>query len=429
MNKKIISIFICMLMCATVFVATGDTNTSEEEVPTAAMDVRVVNNHLSRNIQNFGLLDKGATCFAENLHDNNNLVCFDSDVPGTFNVISGSTAGDFLAGGCFVDDVWFACEYSTANSNIWCIDETTGAMTLVGPSGTTLNGIAYDDAAEILYGCGSTNLYYIDTTTGASTLVGPLGNSGGLMIGIACDSNGNMYGEDIGDDYFYSINTATGAATVIGSLGIDLNYAQDMAYDKENDICYITGYKGSANGGGALHWVDLTTGQANFIGDFPIGSLGVPSEVACFGIPYSGGPPPIVPDLECDGVLNWEDITPGATVIGSFTVENVGDAESLLDWEIESYPDWGNWTLTPMSGLDLTPEDGAFTINVEVVAPDEGTEFTGEIKIVNSENASDYCVIDATMTDVVSQSSMISQFFEILAARFPIIATVLGIIF
>jgi len=105
-----------------------------------------------------------------------------------------------------------------------------------------------------------------------------------------------------------------------------------------------------------------------------------------------------VPDLDCEGDLAWVDIKPGATVTASFTVENIGDEGSLLNWEIDEHPDWGTWTFTPDSGTGLTPEDGAVTIEVEVVAPDEPeTEITGEVKIVNMENTSDFCIIDIAL--------------------------------
>ncbi len=99
-----------------------------------------------------------------------------------------------------------------------------------------------------------------------------------------------------------------------------------------------------------------------------------------------------VPDLDCNGCLCWTEVEPGAIVTGSFTVENIGDPESLLDWEIESYPDWGTWTFDPDSGTGLKPEDGPVTIEVEVIWPEETNG--GEIKIVNCENPDDFCTIN-----------------------------------
>ena len=63
----------------------------------------------------------------------------------------------------------------------------------------------------------------------------------------------------------------------------------------------------------------------------------------------------------------------------------------MLDWEIESYPDWGTWTITPESGGDVTPEGEPIVIEVEVVAPDQqNTDFSGEIRVVNQEDSDDF---------------------------------------
>jgi hypothetical protein len=141
--------------------------------------------------------------------------------------------------------------------------------------------------------------------------------------------------------------------------------------------------------------------------------------------------PPPEPDLDCDGALSWTDVTPGETVTGTFTVENIGDPESLLDWEIDSYPtDWGTFTFDPNGGIDLTPEDGAVTVTVEVVAPEESqTEFDGEIVLVNSEDPADTCTINVALATPVSQQSLISLFFEMFAQRFPIIAQIIAALF
>ncbi len=228
------------------------------------------------------------TCYASNLHNdpNDNLVSFYSDIPGTLTNIAEVLSDNYLMGGCFAKDIWWACEYSdTDNSNIWEVDETCGAMYLIGNSGVGLTGLAYDNVTDTLYGCSSENLFIINQANGAASLVGPF-NTGGLMVGIACDINGKMYGEDSGTDSLYEINTATGTASLIGALGIDLNDAQDIGYDKDNNILYSTGYKGSTTGG-AFGTLDLNDGHYTYINDFPDGIEGCPSQVACLAIPYN----------------------------------------------------------------------------------------------------------------------------------------------
>jgi len=101
--------------------------------------------------------------------------------------------------------------------------------------------------------------------------------------------------------------------------------------------------------------------------------------------------------LDCDGDLYFGNVKPGSTITGSFTVSNIGDPLSLLDWEVESYPDWGTWTFTPSIGTDLTPEE-VRTVEVEIVVPeDPELEFEGEVVLVNSEDPDDTCMIDIAL--------------------------------
>ncbi len=95
-------------------------------------------------------------------------------------------------------------------------------------------------------------------------------------------------------------------------------------------------------------------------------------------------------DLECRGTIGLPDQVPGSTATVSFTIENIGDPESLLNWEIASCPEWGNWSFSPNHGFDLTPEDGQLEIMVEIGIPAEkNADFTGEIVIANTFDPSD----------------------------------------
>jgi len=134
-------------------------------------------------------------------------------------------------------------------------------------------------------------------------------------------------------------------------------------------------------------------------------------------------------DLECEGDLNWPDIETGSTQTGSFTIENIGAAGSELNWEISDYPSWGTWTFTPSSGTGLTPEDGPLTIDVEVVAPSETeTEFTGSVRIVNTDNTEDYCTIDAFLSTPLSYNApFLERLIERFPNAFPILRNLLGL--
>ena len=112
-----------------------------------------------------------------------------------------------------------------------------------------------------------------------------------------------------------------------------------------------------------------------------------------------------IPDLVCHGSFIWSDVKPNTAATVNFTVYNLGDSDSKLDWKIESYPTWGSWEFTPQSGDDLTPEDEAQTVEVKVIAPDEkNSEFTGEIKVVNKNDYSDYETIQISLTTSKNKS-------------------------
>ncbi|MBI4916793.1 MAG: PKD domain-containing protein [Acidobacteria bacterium] len=147
------------------------------------------------------------------------------------------------------------------------IDLVTGAFTPLvscpaGGGAANWTGLAIDPVTGTFYASTPVNLYTIDPTTGASTLVGPFVNST-LMIAIAVSPTGAMYGHDISTDSIYTIDTATGTATLVGPTGYAANYAQGMDFDNEDGTLYIFLYIGS----GVNHYgtVNLTTGAVTVL--------------------------------------------------------------------------------------------------------------------------------------------------------------------
>jgi len=130
------------------------------------------------------------------------------------------------------------------------------------------------------------------------------------------------------------------------------------------------------------------------------------------------------PNLECDGSLSWNKVKPGEMVNGSFTVENVGDSSTLLDWAIGEHPSWGEWIFTPETGDDLRPEDGPVIVQVSVVVPNEQNKgFTGCIQIVNRKDSSDFCMVIvslATPKDKQMIRTLFIQFLERVLECFPL---------
>jgi C1A family cysteine protease len=138
---------------------------------------------------------------------------------------------------------------------------------------------------------------------------------------------------------------------------------------------------------------------------------------------FTSGWTPQYSDLDCQGSFNWTKIKPGETIIGNFIVGNIGESTSELDWIITEWPAWGTWIFTPISGTDLTPEDGAFTVQVRVVAPLEKNEFNGTVKVVNAHDPGDYEEITVYLKTPVDLSSVKSQmliFLNGFVQHFPV---------
>jgi hypothetical protein len=158
-----------------------------------------------------------------------------------------------------------------ATRQLGTLDKTTAVftslVTITGlPAAENVTGLAFLSFASgpvyLSAGDGvATNIYTINTTTGAATLIGPTGTA--LMIDIAINAGGQMYGMDIGTDSLYTINTGTGAATLIGATGFNANFAQGMDFDKIDGILYGWLYLGA----GVNHFVsyNLATGAATIL--------------------------------------------------------------------------------------------------------------------------------------------------------------------
>jgi hypothetical protein len=137
------------------------------------------------------------------------------------------------------------------------------------------------------------------------------------------------------------------------------------------------------------------------------------------------------PIVCCIGELTWLDISPGATVTGSFDIENCGGPATELSWEIESPTTWGTWEFSPDSGTGLTPEEGLVTIDVTLIVPDDiDQEFTESIKIINTDDPSDFCEIDVYLTTPRTRplfNTFLLRLIEHFQNSFPIIQKLLGL--
>ena len=152
------------------------------------------------------------------------------------------------------------------NRNLYTVDRTAGAFTLLGAvTGTTavLNGLGYDPVGGVLYAIAQATgqLFTINTATRAAAAVGAPG--GGTIGALEWDTlDGTLYGiNDAGGSKLVTINTTTGAQTVVGTLGAGATDCNGLAYKEDVDALYTI----NAATGQMLK-VNKSTGAATVVG-------------------------------------------------------------------------------------------------------------------------------------------------------------------
>jgi WD40 repeat protein len=319
---------------------------------------------------------------------------------------------------------WVHCANKSTGEELW--NKRVGAFTFSSP--TYANNRFY-------IGADNGKVYCFDTNAseyGFGVIIWTFQTSGHVYSSSAYHNGRIFIGSDDGNLYCLDAEgNGDGTTTVLWS-----NYTGPARWSSpaiaDNKV-----YIGSDDGSiislnettGEILWTYATgdsTGHSSPAvadGKVFIGSLD--GFIYCFG----GTGEVAIPDLNCEGSLNWDDVQPGEIVTGSFQVENIGDPESLLDWEIVSWPEWGEWSFTPLSGEDLTPEEGNVTIEVEVIAPeDENTEFDGEIIVEYVDDPEDSCTVPVTLVTPTLHNSHFYRFLliiENMLDKFPILEQVL----
>jgi len=139
---------------------------------------------------------------------------------------------------------------------------------------------------------------------------------------------------------------------------------------------------------------------------------------------------PSEPDLDAYGDLTWSSVTPGSTVTGGIYVENVGEqdpfGQNQLSWSITEWPDWGSWSFSPSSGIGLEPDEGPFNVHVTVVSPTlQHKIYSGTVKIVNTENPSDYIELPVKLT---TPRTVVHPLLNKFLQRFPALWQLLSFI-
>jgi hypothetical protein len=158
------------------------------------------------------------------------------------------------------------------------------SASLIGCAGIDIKELAFDRNHNVLYGTDYANLYTINTTTGAATLIGPHVATI-RMYGLSYDDGTNtLYGIDPNVLSSYTINTSTGAATVAHILSSPV-WATDIYVEPLSGIIYAVTIAGASG----FYSIDKNTGSTtlikmNLMGSLPFG-LAAPAPLSPVSAP------------------------------------------------------------------------------------------------------------------------------------------------
>jgi len=190
----------------------------------------------------------------------------------------------FTYGGAITNDnLIYTTEYGTGI--IWMIDPESCEWYAIGGGGAGYSALSFDPISGYLYTTEGAHLWKIDIETGELELIGSFGNVN-MMIDLAFDTEGTLYGWDILYDTLWIIDTETADLTEVGEMGINLNYVAYGDFCKEDNILYITTIGPSPDYIYQLYECDTETGECSHIGQFP-----EDFELSIFAIPWINHPP------------------------------------------------------------------------------------------------------------------------------------------
>lgn len=206
-------------------------------------------------------------------------------------------------------------------SNLYIINQDTGAATLVGPMGMgACSGLAFS-ADGTLYAVGRDpanagdwfSLFVVNTSTGAATPIGESHHGFGddvdesRISDLSFRSDGRLFAYLESDDGLGYLNKATGAVTELGATGVSC-CGNGIAFSAAG-VLFHTNEE-------ALHRLNQTTGNATWVAD-----LVLPE--------YTGEECPVLLD-EGHPRINALDFSSGGVLFGSLNCGEGGSGPNRL---------------------------------------------------------------------------------------------------
>ena len=226
--------------------------------------------------------------FATTNDPNQGYVSLDVLDPGTFTIVNDETGFTSLLASAFVNNdfseqlflrsgVHTLFSFDTQTGNYTEVGDVTGAET---SSTSHWLSMSYDHVTDTLYSVRWDNeesvLFTIDPVALEATEIGTVEGPGlpadVIIVSIATDFHGQMYGIALDQELLVKIDKYTGEATTVGSLGVDVDRTvQDMDFDHSENILYWARVPDTGSQTEMMR-IDTDTGAATYIGDIDSGS-------------------------------------------------------------------------------------------------------------------------------------------------------------
>jgi outer membrane protein assembly factor BamB len=335
-------------------------------------------------------------------NDNGNIYCLKAEDGSV--IWSYSTAGPVRSSPAICDSKLYVGSH---DDKIYCLDADDGSVIWTYTTGGDVISSPAVSNSKVYVGSNDGYMYCLNVEDGnkiwSFKTIGRIWPSPAIAYG-------NVY-FSADDDYVYCLDADDGSIvwsyqTTAGnyhSLAVaDYKVYAPTSYEEMSYLYYIECFDVFT---GEKIWRFKTNGEAwaPAIADRKLYVSTVNGKLYCFGEDE--------PNLHCSGSLNWLKVKKGSLVTGNFTVENVGESGTKLDWEISEWPTWGDWSFSPSYGLDLLPEDGPVIVEVEVVAPDSNKLFSGVVKVCNTEDPYDYHEIDVSLSTKTKKCAPVADYF------------------
>jgi hypothetical protein len=218
------------------------------------------------------------------------------------------------------------------STTLGILNTATGQITSIGTTSQPLGGLALGPN-HTLYGLGyNGDLYTVNATTAALTLVGPSGVVQ-FDFSLGVTSDGTLYNDSMG--VVYTVNPHTGAAAKLGSLGFETG--AQIAGDASGNLYIIN------NSNLSLYRVSRTTGAGTLIGPGTYSTIN--------GMVFSGGTMDAIEVLRT-GVYSLNLTNGASTLISNYNQSIIGSILEAANIS-SAVPEPSSFTLTVIASLAL----------------------------------------------------------------------------